>query len=80
MPTPASKRRIQWTTLSADLPLALAEQALVRAAEAIAGHAESLAAEMETGSLTDVGGPDALRLLAAVIRATSRPPMDAQRH
>ena len=79
MPTPASKRRIQWTTLSDDLQLALAEQALSRAAVTIAEQAESLAAEMETGSLADQGGPDALRLLAAVIRATSGP-IDTQRH
>ncbi len=81
MPTiPAAKRRIQWTALSDDLQLALAEQALSRAAETIAGQAESLAAEMETGLLTDGGGPDALRLLAAVIRATSGQPMDTLRH
>lgn len=82
MPTvPASKRRIQWTALSDDLQLALAEQALSRAAETIAGQAESLASEMETGSLTDQGGSDALRLLAAVIRATSGQSMsDAKRH
>ena len=79
MPTPTSKRRIQWTALSDDLQLALAEQALHRAAETIAGQAESLAAEMETGSLTDQGGPDALRLLAAVIRATNGQSMDARR-
>ena len=81
MPTPASKRRIQWTALSDDLQLALAEQALSRAAETIAGQAESLASEMEGGALTDQGGPDALRLLAAVIRATSgQPMMDSKRH
>ena len=80
MPTPTSKRRIQWTALSDDLQLALAEQALHRAVETIAGQAESLAAEMETGSLTDQGGPDALRLLAAVIRATNGQSMDARRH
>lgn len=80
MPNAAAKHRIQWTTLSDDLQLALAEQALHRASETIAGHAESLAAEMETGSLTDQGGPDALRLLAAVIRATNTQGMDARRH
>ena len=81
MPTaPVSKRRIQWTALSDDLQLALAEQALGRAAETIAGQAESLAAEMETGSLADQGGPDALRLLAAVIRATSGQPVNTPRH
>lgn len=76
----ASKRRIQWTTLSDDLQLALAEQALQRAAETIAGQAESLATEMEVGSLTDQGGPDALRLLAAVIRATNAQGMITRRH
>ncbi len=81
MPTAsAAKRPIQWTALSDDLQLALAEQALQRAAETIAGQAESLAAEMETGSLSDQGGPDALRLLAAVIRATNAQPMDGKRH
>ena len=77
---PAAKRPIQWTALSDDLQLALAEQALQRAAETIAGQAESLATEMETGSLSDQGGPDALRLLAAVIRATNAQPMDMKRH
>ncbi len=76
----ALKRRIRWTTLSDDLQLALAEQALQRAAETIAGQAESLATEMEVGSLTDQGGPDALRLLAAVIRATNAQSMDTRRH
>ncbi len=81
MPTVRSeKRRIRWTSLSDDLQLALAEQALSRAAATIAGQAESLAAEMEGGALTDQGGPDALRLLAAVIRATSGPCSDAPRH
>lgn len=80
MPAPASKHRVQWMTLSDDLQLALAEQALQRAADTIAGQAESLATEMEVGSLTDQGGPDALRLLAAVIRATNAQGMDARRH
>lgn len=80
MSAPAPNRRIQWTTLSDDLQLALAEQALQRAAETIAGQAEDLAAEMEVGSLTDQGGPDALRLLAAVIRATNAHGMDMKRH
>lgn len=80
MSAPSPNRRIQWTTLSDDRQLALAEQALQRAAETIAGQAESLATEMEIGSLTDQGGPDALRLLAAVIRATNAPGMDTKRH
>jgi hypothetical protein len=60
-----------WNTLSENLQLVLAREALVRAAETIAGQAETLAEEMEVGGLQDRGGPDALRLLAAVVRATT---------
>ena len=35
-------------------------------------HAEILAREMEDGALLDRGGPDALRLFAAVVRSTNR--------
>jgi hypothetical protein len=59
-----------WNRLSEDAQLELSRAALRRAAETIAGQAESLAGEMEAGSLIDRGGPDALRLLAAVIRVT----------
>ncbi len=59
-------------TLSDDLQLALSREALRRAAETIAGQAEILAGEMENGGLADQGGPDALRLLAAVVRTTGR--------
>ena len=59
-----------WTKLSTDLQLTLAREALRRAAQTIAFQAETLAEEMETGRLSDRGGPDALRLLAAVVRAT----------
>ena len=61
-----------WNTLSEDLQLVLAREALQRAAETIAGHAETLAQEMEAGGLEDRGGPDALRLLAAVVRVTGQ--------
>lgn len=61
-----------WNTLSDDLQLVLAREALLRAAETIAGHAETLAQEMEAGGLEDRGGPDALRLLAAVVRVTGQ--------
>lgn len=57
-----------WNLLSDDLQLALANEAMRRAAEAIAGQAELLAEEMEVGGLLDRGGPDALRLLANVVR------------
>lgn len=61
----------QWSTLTEELQLALAREALRRAAETLAEHAELLALEMETGALRDQGGPEALRLFAAVVRATT---------
>ncbi len=58
----------EWNMLSDEQQLLLAREALRRAAETIAGQAEVLAAEMEEGGLLDRGGPDALRLLAHVVR------------
>jgi len=52
--------------------LTLSQQALRRAAETIAGQAEVLAEEMECGALADHGGPNALRLLAAVVRTNGQ--------
>jgi hypothetical protein len=66
-----------WNVLPESLQLILAREALVRAAETIASQAETLAQEMEVGGLQDRGGPDALRLLAAVVRATSTDPICA---
>jgi hypothetical protein len=63
-----------WNTLSDEMQIALGREALKRAADAIAGQAESLAGEFENGSLIDRGGPDALRLLAALVRASGRDP------
>ena len=63
-----------WNILSEELQLVLSREALKHAAETIAGHAETLAAEMESGRLCDRGGPDALRLLAAVVRVTGQAP------
>ena len=57
-----------WNVLSDDLQLILSREAMRHAAEIIAGQAEVLAGEMETGALNDLGGPDALRLLAGVVR------------
>ncbi len=62
----------EWTTMPDDLQLALSQEALRQAAEVLAGQAEVLAAEMDDGVLADRGGPDALRLFAAVIRATQQ--------
>ena len=61
-----------WHSLPDDLQLTLSREALRRAAETLADHAELLASEMESGTLLDQGGPEALRLFAAVVRATNR--------
>jgi hypothetical protein len=61
-----------WSQLSDEVQLALSQEALAKAAETIARHAEFLAREMEAGGLADLGGPDALRLLAAVVRVTGQ--------
>jgi len=57
-----------WNDLSDELQATLTREALRRAAETIADQAETLAAEMECGLITDEGGVEALRLLAAVVR------------
>ncbi|MDR3535425.1 MAG: hypothetical protein P4L71_02890 [Acetobacteraceae bacterium] len=66
--TKAPTMLANWNLLSEPLQLALAREALRRAADTIAEQAEVLAAEMERGALNDNGGPEALRLLAAVVR------------
>jgi hypothetical protein len=60
-----------WNHLPEDLQIALAREAMTRAAAILAGQAEVLADEIETGGLADRGGADALRLFAAIIRANS---------
>jgi hypothetical protein len=62
----------RWNTLPEDLQLVLSREALRRAAETLADHAVLLAEEMERGTLSDRGGPEALRLFAAVVRATNQ--------
>jgi hypothetical protein len=64
-------REASWNILPEEMQLVLSREALRRAAETLAEHAELLASEMESGTLTDRGGPDALRLFAAVVRATN---------
>lgn len=78
--THAANRQIKWNSLPDDLQVALAEQALQRAAAIIATQAECLAAEMDSGALTDQGGPEALRLLAAVLRAGNPALANTKRH
>jgi hypothetical protein len=60
-----------WNAIPEDLQLVLSREAMRRAAETLAEHALLLAEEMERGTLNDRGGPDALRLFAAVVRATN---------
>jgi hypothetical protein len=57
-----------WNVLSDDVQLLLSRQALRLAAGIISNKAEMIADEIESGGLLDRGGPDALRLLAAVVR------------
>lgn len=66
-----------WNQLSDDVQLALSSAAMCRAAQDLATQAELLAGEMEAGFLTDRGGPDALRLLAALVREAGRREMAA---
>src|ERR1700748_892335 len=58
-----------WNDLSDDTQIAVSREAFDRAAARIAAQAEMLADEMELGPLRDRGGPDALRLFAAVVRS-----------
>ncbi len=67
-----------WHMLSDETQLTLTRAALVQAVQTVAGQAEFLALEMETGSLADRGGPDALRLFAAVLRVSQDTDMVAQ--
>lgn len=64
-----------WDRLPDSVQLVLARAAMQRAAETIAGQAEALAGEIEDGTLADRGGPEALRLLAAVVRLSARDPL-----
>jgi hypothetical protein len=61
-----------WNLLSGEAQLALSQAALMQAAQTIADQAELLAGEMESGGLADRGGPEALRLLAAMVRLSGR--------
>jgi hypothetical protein len=59
-----------WSILSDEAQLALSREALQQAADTMVGQAEILAEEMRQGTLADRGGPEALTLLAAIVRAT----------
>jgi hypothetical protein len=66
-----------WNILTDDVRVELARQALAHAADTLAGHAEVLAREMELGHIVDRGGPDALRLFAAILKVTGCEPAGA---
>ena len=59
----------EWNVLPESLQLYLAQQAFRQATDTIAGQAEVLAQEFEDGTLADRGGAEALRLMAAIVRA-----------
>ena len=71
------RQTMDWNRLSDDTQLRLAREAMQRAAETIAHHAEQLAGEIEAGEIADRGGPEALRLLAAMLRLNGRDTMAA---
>lgn len=62
----------KWDVLSDAAQLELAREAMLRAQDTIARHAELLAEEIEAGAIADRGGADALRLLARMVRVTGR--------
>jgi hypothetical protein len=64
-----------WDVLSDDTQLRLAREAMQRASDTIANHAEQLAQELEAGEIADLGAPDALRLLANMVRVAGRETM-----
>ncbi|HVC59086.1 MAG TPA: hypothetical protein VND19_01825 [Acetobacteraceae bacterium] len=70
----------EWHSLSNEAQLTLARAALNRAAATIAGQAELLAEEIENGAISDPGGADALRLLAAVVRGAEADPFAVAGH
>jgi hypothetical protein len=69
---------MDWDSLPESLQLSLAGAALRHAAARIATQADTLATEMEAGGLQDRGGPDALRLLAAIVRVTGEAGMGSK--
>ena len=64
-----------WDLLSNDLQMVLAREAMRRASDTVAEQAETLAHEIDIGTLADRGGADALRLLAAVVRLAGQDPL-----
>lgn len=71
---------LNWDRLPDDMQLILAQAALCKASSRIAIQAEVLAEEIECGNIADPGGPDALRLLAAVLRSFEQEPIVVAGH
>ena len=69
-----------WHLLPDALQLVLAREAFQRAVQTVLGQVEVLADEMHAGTLTDYGGPDALRLLAAIVRVSAEENLPASGH
>ncbi len=66
-----------WNTLSDIQQLELAQAALTTAIAAVSGQIEDLAQEIESGTLPDRGGAEALRLLAELLRLSADSPASA---
>lgn len=60
-----------WDDLPEDCRLWLAEGAMRQACVILATKAEGLAHDMECGEIANRGGPDALRLLARLVRVAN---------
>jgi hypothetical protein len=67
----ASFPKSEWHSISEDLQLALAKQAMRQAATIIADQADLFAIQFITATLQDRGAADALKLFAALLRETS---------
>ncbi len=68
----------EWNSLPEHLQITLSQAAISRAALTIANQAETLAEEIESGCIVDLGGPDALRLFATLVRITGNDPLAPQ--
>jgi hypothetical protein len=69
MPTLHTAPAPHWHGLPDHEQLELSRAALMQAAHTIADQADSLAETFDDGTLRDLGGADALRLFARVLRA-----------
>ncbi|MBV8613045.1 MAG: hypothetical protein JOY66_04650 [Acetobacteraceae bacterium] len=56
-----------WNTISPELQFSLSREALSRARHVVGAQAALLAEHMDEGLLPNLGGSDALRLLAAML-------------